>query len=148
MTKFQRLKWNKAKNEVYYACALSVYGNSRYKVFLKHLLVDSDALSSNTKGKVTFVYQSMKVGIPNVQAQYGKAIFQQQQFVQNHERTIIHNVSSVDMAFLKLKLQDVPAVQALHQTYNSTHDGTWYLLTETNIPNSSLQLIDDILTQH
>ena len=49
-TKFQRLKWNKAKNEGYYAWALSVYGNSRYKVFLKHLLVDSDASSSGTAG--------------------------------------------------------------------------------------------------
>ena len=115
---------------------------------MKHLLVDSDAISSNTAGKVTFVDQSMKVGIPNVQAQYGKAIFQQQQFVRTHERTIIQHASPVDMAFLKAKLQDVPGVQVIHQTYNSTHEGTWYLLTETNIPNSSLQLIDNILLQH
>ena len=80
-TKFQRLKWNKEKHEGYYAQALSVYGNSQYKVFLKHLLIDSDALTSRTEGRVTFVDQSMKVGVPNVQAQYGKVIFQQQHFV-------------------------------------------------------------------
>ena len=42
-TKFQQLKWTKTKHKTYYAWALSVYGNSRYKAFLKHLLADSDA---------------------------------------------------------------------------------------------------------
>ena len=59
----------------------------------------------------------MKLGVPDVQAQYGKAIFQQQQFVRTHERTILHNISTIDMALIQPNLQAVPGVQALHKTF-------------------------------
>ena len=98
-----------------------MYGPSPYKSFTKQLLIDSKVLNQDPPTKITFVDHSMQHGSREIQSEFGKAIFQQQTYVQDFERPILHNISSQDMSTLKRRLLDSKHVFDIQITPPNTH---------------------------
>ena len=71
----------------------------------------------------------------------------QQNFLHNHERHIILNLSLPDMDAISQRLHNIPGVTSIGQTRNSEH-GKWFILASKNITQHSLDKFDHILSTH
>ena len=122
--KVSTIEMVKSPWETYYAQGLCVYGSSRYRTFIKYLLIGSEVLQQDAKAKVIFVDHSMQHGDRQSLAQFEKAIFQQKTCVCDFERTVIHSISFRDVQSLQKALLDTKCIydiQRLHRQKLEAH---------------------------
>ena len=143
-TSIIKVNWFQNPQKQWKTRAVSLYGISTFTVFLKHLLTDLE--QTNNPNKISFVDQSMQHGNKETQAEFGKALFQHQSYLHNHEITHIRNLSKPDMNAIKHVLTGTTGVTSIHRQL--TVPGSWLLVTRKDISISNLKKIDRHLLDH
>ena len=139
-----KVNWYQTPQKQWKTRAVSLYGISTFTVFFKHLLTDLDQAAH--PDKISFVDQSMQHGNKETQAEFGKALFQHQSYLHQHEITHIRNLSKPDMQAINHLLIDTTGVTSIH--CQQTVPGSWILFTRKDITLPNLKKIDCHLLDH
>ena len=105
-------KWMEAKNKVWHTRASGLYGPTMFRQLLKTLITDwqlehttangsNDKPASTTPKRIHFVDQAMQHAGRQLNAEFGKALSRQQEYLKHHITHTLQNISEADMVPLQ-----------------------------------------------
>ena len=120
-------------------------GSTKFRELLSKLITEIDLQKNN--GTASFVPNDMQYAGAKMFEQYGKIITMQQKVIRDHDHIIIVGMTRYEMGAVQTELEKLPGIHSINGNRHTATQGKWNLLTDSNLPHSTLEQIDDILRQ-
>jgi hypothetical protein len=118
-------------------------GSTKFRELLSKLITEIDLQKNN--GIASFVPNDMQYAGVKMFEQYGKIITMQQKVIRDHDHIIIVGMTRYEMGSVQKDLENLPGIHSVNSNRQTSTHGKWNLLTDSNLPHSTLEQIDDIL---
>lgn len=120
-------------------------GSTKFRDLLSKLVTEIDLKKGN--GEISFVSNDLQYAGQKMFEQYGKIITMQQKVIKDNDHIIIVGMTRYEMDSIQTALTSIPGIKSINSNRQTFKQGKWILLTEPNLPRSTLTQIDNILKQ-